>query len=153
MTNLQGNTTTKKVDLLVSRSSSHRQTGASGSAAMSFAGLIDAVAFVHQKESAKTAVGFLVDDIVHSVLTRLDLLLDDLEEETGHSLTLTALESSQGVLPKRVFVPCLDFSVLFCDYLFPDEKMEVDSNPFYVFCSHKDSSSPCRISQEGQRRS
>ena len=63
---------------------------------------------------------FLVEDIRKSLLARLELLLDDLDNDASEKECLQLLEESLGVLPKRVFFPAVD-AILLCDYTFPDE--------------------------------
>lgn len=87
---------------------------------MKISGIIHSIAFVYNKEKAERAKELLVEDIKRSLLSRLELLCEDLEDHDS----LETLGPALSQLPKRVFFPALG-SLMLSDYTFPDEPPSV----------------------------
>lgn len=82
-------------------------------------GVVSCRAFLHNnKPRAKLASELIKRDIISTVTSRVEMLLEDLlmNEEQDR-----APASGQQVLPRRVFAPTPCRGVCLCDYMFPDE--------------------------------
>ncbi|ESW09660.1 hypothetical protein PHAVU_009G145500 [Phaseolus vulgaris] len=111
---------------------------------LSFSGLICSFAYLNSKEPISQAVTDIKGDIIKSLLSRLDIICDEVDVDSGNNhdfggqasneisvekpvpqLVLHTLRKGCSLpFPKRVFAPWLA-GVFVCDYLQPSETVEV----------------------------
>lgn len=100
---------------------------------VSFKGFVCSYAYLNPKESAEQAVGDIKRDIIMSLQSRLNILCDEGEEESGEGvveksmtqLELKLLEKPTSLFfPRRVLVPWIG-DVYVCDYLQSGDTFEV----------------------------
>ncbi|WVZ19620.1 hypothetical protein V8G54_006942 [Vigna mungo] len=104
---------------------------------LSFSGLICSFAYLNSKEPISQAVTDIKGDIIKSLQSRLDIICDEVDADSGNNHDEGRNEISvekpvpQLVLltlslpfPRRVFAPWLA-GVYVCDYLQPSETVEV----------------------------
>ncbi|KAK8580445.1 hypothetical protein V6N13_143539 [Hibiscus sabdariffa] len=111
---------------------------------VSFTGSVCSFSFLNSKEPVSQAVADIKDDIIRSLLSRLDIICDEVDEDAGPNddviketrndsssekpvsqLVLHSLRKNCNLsLPRRVFVPWLSGTFI-SDYLQPSETLEV----------------------------
>ncbi|RDX78580.1 Protein odr-4-like protein, partial [Mucuna pruriens] len=111
---------------------------------LSFSGLICSFAYLNSKEPVSQAVTDIKGDIITSLQSRLDIICDELDVDSGNNhdvgsqvsneisaekpvpqLVLHLLRKGCSLpFPRRVFAPWLA-GVFVCDYLQPSETVEV----------------------------
>ncbi|XP_026883773.2 protein odr-4 homolog isoform X2 [Electrophorus electricus] len=93
--------------------SSARVQACSGSVCVR--GTVHCRAYIHSnKPKARHAAQAIKRDILNTVSSRVEMLLEDLMNEGGPA-------SGQQDLPRRVFAPLPGSGLSVCDYVFPDE--------------------------------
>ncbi|KAK2831626.1 hypothetical protein Q7C36_016712 [Tachysurus vachellii] len=79
-------------------------------------GAVHCRAYIHtNKPKTRHAAQALKSDVVNTVFSRIEMLLEDLHMNNGD------LASGQQDLPRRVFAPLSSSGLSVCDYIFPDE--------------------------------
>ncbi|KAE9603812.1 hypothetical protein Lal_00002283 [Lupinus albus] len=108
---------------------------------LSFGGLICSFAYLNSKEPISQAVADIKEDIIMSLQSRLDIICDEADGDSGINLGIESDETSaekpisqfelqllrKGCslpFPRRVFAPWLGGAFV-CDYLQPSETVEV----------------------------
>ncbi|KAB2082831.1 hypothetical protein ES319_A05G224900v1 [Gossypium barbadense] len=111
---------------------------------VNFTGSLCSFSFLNSKEPISQAFADIKDDIIRSLLSRLDIICDEADEDPGpidngikeagndlasekpvYQLVLHSLRKNCNLsLPRRVFVPWLAGTYI-CDYLQPSETLEV----------------------------
>ncbi|KAK8692407.1 hypothetical protein V6N13_075867 [Hibiscus sabdariffa] len=111
---------------------------------VSFTGSVCSFSFLNSKEPVSQAVADIKDDIIRSLLSRLDIICDEADGDAGPNddviketrndsssekpvsqLVLHSLRKNCNLsLPRRVFVPWLSGTFI-SDYLQPSETLEV----------------------------
>ncbi|XP_053095935.1 protein odr-4 homolog isoform X3 [Pangasianodon hypophthalmus] len=80
-------------------------------------GVVHCRAYIHtNKPKTRHAAQALKRDVVNTVFSRVEMLLEDLLMNEAADLA-----SGEQVLPRRVFAPISGSGLSVCDYIFPDE--------------------------------
>jgi len=124
-------------------------------------GVVSCQAFLHSnKPRVKHASELIKRDIISTVCSRVEMLLEDLlmteEKDTGSPM-------AEQALPRRVFAPMPSRGVCVCDYMFPDECVEdvserikeildFDTSPEDINTTLESSSDPSCVSEETEER-
>ncbi|XP_047175464.1 protein odr-4 homolog [Vigna umbellata] len=108
---------------------------------LSFSGMICSFAYLNSKEPTSQAVTNIKGDIIKSLQSRLDIICDEVDADSGNNhdearheisvekpvpqlVLLTLRKGCSLPFPRRVFAPWLA-GVYVCDYLQPSETVEV----------------------------
>ncbi|KAK3560916.1 hypothetical protein QTP86_022908 [Hemibagrus guttatus] len=87
------------------------------SSSVRVSGAVHCRAYIHtNKPKTRHAAQALKRDVVNTVFSRIEMLLEDLLMNEGADLV-----SGQQDLPRRVFAPLSVSGLNVCDYIFPDE--------------------------------
>lgn len=91
---------------------------------LSLSGSMCCRAYVHQKATVKEALQALKYDVVRSVLSRLEVLCDDIIDNQDDNTKNETLSASTWTCPQRVFSPLGVGLITVCDYVFKDETLK-----------------------------
>ncbi|GMH13660.1 hypothetical protein Nepgr_015501 [Nepenthes gracilis] len=119
-----------------------------------FAGSVCSYAYLNSKQPISEALADIKEDIIMSLRSRLDIICDEADRQTGvtadgvteennemptletvHQLILEPLRKQATLqLPRRIFIPWLAGTFI-CDYLQPSETFEVLKDHFVELLS------------------
>lgn len=91
---------------------------------LSMSGSLCCRAYVHQKATVKEAIQTLKYDVIRSLLSRLEVLCDDIMDNQDEKTENETSSASTWTCPQRVFFPLGVGPVTVCDYVFKDETVK-----------------------------